>query len=74
LIAEREDSNNWYWKIFRWMTACPFLTIFVLLAIPNFLTGLSGLIAGRADRFGDLAVYLGLLWWYANHDALLEIF
>jgi membrane protein YqaA with SNARE-associated domain len=73
-VKEREGNNAWYWKILRWMTARPFLTLFVLSAIPNFLTDLSGLIAGRMEypypkfllatflgktiRFG-LSAYLG---------------
>jgi membrane protein YqaA with SNARE-associated domain len=46
-ITTQEEKNTWYWRIFRWMTSRPFITIFVLAAIPNFLTDLSGLIAGR---------------------------
>lgn len=74
LVAEREGTNAWYWRIFHWMISRPFLTIFVLAAIPNFLTDLSGLISGRIEypyskfllatflgktiRFG-LSAYLG---------------
>lgn len=62
LVAEREGSNAWYWRIFRWMTSRPFLTIFILSAIPNFLTDLSGLIAGRMEYSYPkflLATFLG---------------
>lgn len=46
------DSNPaaqkaWYFRVVDWMARYPFLTLFVLSAIPNFLTDLSGLIAGR---------------------------
>lgn len=40
-------SQARYWRIFHWTAAHPFLTIFLLSAIPNFLTDLGGLIAGR---------------------------
>jgi membrane protein YqaA with SNARE-associated domain len=61
-IQEKDDNNAWYWKIFRWMTTRPFLTIFILAAIPNFLTDLSGLIAGRIEYSYPkflLATFLG---------------
>lgn len=69
-----DDKGTWYWKIFRWMGDRPFLTIFILSAVPNFLTDIAGLIAGRIEypyyrfliatffgktiRFG-LSAYLG---------------
>ncbi len=47
LIRDPGEARKWYWRIFNWMVRYPFLTLFVLSAIPNFLTDLSGLIAGR---------------------------
>lgn len=47
LVEEREGKNRWYERIFGWMRSHPFFTIFILAAIPNFLTDVSGLIAGR---------------------------
>lgn len=47
LISAREEKNTWYWRIFRWMSKYPFLTIFLLDAIPNFIADLAGLAAGR---------------------------
>jgi membrane protein YqaA with SNARE-associated domain len=47
LIAPQEGAGSWYRRIFRWMGTHPFLTIFLLDAIPNFLGDIAGLIAGR---------------------------
>src|SRR6266540_7191064 len=47
LIAPQERRNTWYQRIFHWMGSHPFLTIFLLDAIPNLLGDMAGLIAGR---------------------------
>jgi membrane protein YqaA with SNARE-associated domain len=47
LIAEPQERKNWYWRIYTWMEGHTFLTLFVFSAIPNFITDVSGLIAGR---------------------------
>ncbi len=47
LITSTEQKNTWYHRIFRWMGSHPFLTIFLLDAIPNLLGDIAGLIAGR---------------------------
>ena len=47
LLAPQEKNDTWYQRIFRWMGIHPFLTIFLLDAIPNFVGDLAGLIAGR---------------------------
>jgi membrane protein YqaA with SNARE-associated domain len=47
LISAQERSDTWYQRIFRWMARQPFLTIFILDAIPNLLGDIAGLIAGR---------------------------
>ncbi len=47
LFTPHERRNTWYQRIFRWMSSHPFLTIFLLDAIPNFLGDIAGLIAGR---------------------------
>ena len=47
LISSQERNNAWYQRIFRWMGNNPFLTIFLLDAIPNFVGDIAGLIAGR---------------------------
>src|SRR6266540_3011763 len=47
LITGKEIKNDWYVRIFQWMGTYPFLTIFLLDAIPNFLGDVAGLIAGR---------------------------
>jgi membrane protein YqaA with SNARE-associated domain len=46
-IASQERNNTWYQRIFHWMETHPFLTIFLLDAIPNFVGDIAGLIAGR---------------------------
>lgn len=46
-ITTQERSSNWYQRIFHWMATHPFLTIFLLDAIPNFVGDIAGLIAGR---------------------------
>ncbi len=62
LISNRMEEGSWYKRIFEWIRGHAFLTIFVLAAIPNFLTDMSGLIAGRIGypfpRF-LLATFLG---------------
>ena len=47
LVLAKERNDTWYQRIFRWMGSHPFLTIFLLDAIPNFLGDIAGLIAGR---------------------------
>jgi membrane protein YqaA with SNARE-associated domain len=47
LIESKERRSAWYWKVLEWMHKYPFLTLFILSAIPNFLTDLAGLVAGR---------------------------
>src|SRR5438552_12614925 len=46
-VAPEINQSQWYYRVFHWTTTYPFLTIFLLAAIPNFLTDLSGIIAGR---------------------------
>jgi membrane protein YqaA with SNARE-associated domain len=73
-INPPERQNTWYQRIFQWMAIHPFLTIFLLDAIPNFVGDIAGLIAGRikysylkfllASFFGktirfSLSAYLG---------------
>ncbi len=47
LIMPQEQKNTWYQRILRWMGSHPFLTIFLLDAIPNLVGDIAGLIAGR---------------------------
>jgi len=47
LLAPQERNDTWHQRILRWMSMHPFLTIFLLDAIPNLLGDLAGLIAGR---------------------------
>jgi membrane protein YqaA with SNARE-associated domain len=62
LITPQERKDSWYQRIFRWMSSHPFLTIFLMDAIPNFLGDIAGLIAGR-NRYSYfkflLASFLG---------------
>jgi membrane protein YqaA with SNARE-associated domain len=74
LFEPRERRDTWYQRVFQWMSRNPFLTIFLLDAIPNLVGDIAGLIAGRnryslfkfllasflgkTIRFG-LAAYLG---------------
>ncbi len=62
LIQEPSQAARWYWRVLNWMVRFPFLTLFVLSAIPNPITDVSGLIAGRIRypywRF-LLATFLG---------------
>jgi membrane protein DedA with SNARE-associated domain len=62
LISPREEKDTWYQRIYRWMSTHPFLTIFLLDAIPNFVGDIAGLIAGR-NRYSYskflLASFLG---------------
>jgi membrane protein YqaA with SNARE-associated domain len=46
-ITPQERQSTWYQRIFYWMGSHPFLTIFLLDAIPNFVGDIAGLIAGR---------------------------
>ena len=48
-VSTGVNESRWYYRVLRWTTMYPFLTIFVLAAIPNFLTDMSGIIAGRID-------------------------
>jgi membrane protein YqaA with SNARE-associated domain len=47
IITPQERNSTWYHRIFHWMGKHPFLTIFLLDAIPNLLGDIAGLIAGR---------------------------
>jgi membrane protein YqaA with SNARE-associated domain len=47
LIRDPAGTTRWYWRVLNWMMRFPFLTLFVLSAIPNPITDVSGLIAGR---------------------------
>ena len=47
VVTPKERKDTWYQRIFRWMGSHPFLTIFLLDAIPNLLGDIAGLIAGR---------------------------
>src|SRR4029079_2090305 len=47
VITPQERKDTWYQRIFQWMGSHPFLTIFLLDAIPNLLGDIAGLIAGR---------------------------
>ncbi len=47
IITPQERNNTWYQRIFHWMGMHPFLTIFLLDAIPNLIGDIAGLIAGR---------------------------
>src|SRR5689334_3646209 len=62
LITPQERKDSWYQRIFRWMSSHPFLTIFLMDAIPNLLGDIAGLIAGR-NRYSYfkflLASFLG---------------
>lgn len=57
LISPQERKDTWYQRIFRWMSTHPFLTIFLLDAIPNFVGDIAGLIAGR-NRYSYLKFLL----------------
>lgn len=77
LISDPGEKAVWYWRVMRWMTRYPFLTLLVISAVPNFITDISGLIAGRIRyaywkyllatflgktiRFG-LSAYLGAMF------------
>jgi membrane protein DedA with SNARE-associated domain len=77
LIRDPDEKVTWYWRILNWMLRYPFLTLFMISAIPNPVTDVGGLIAGRLRypywrylvatffgktiRFG-LAAYLGALF------------
>ena len=74
LIRDPAANATWYWRVLNWMMRFPFLTLFILSAIPNPITDVSGLIAGcisypywlfllatflgKTVRFG-LSAYLG---------------
>ncbi|MFT3895938.1 MAG: VTT domain-containing protein [Anaerolineales bacterium] len=49
LLTTQQRTDTWYWRIFHWMTSHPFLTIFLMDAIPNLLGDIAGLIAGRIN-------------------------
>jgi len=61
-LDPQERNHTWYQRIFQWMGRNPFLTIFLLDAIPNFVGDIAGLIAGR-NRYSYmkflLASFLG---------------
>jgi membrane protein YqaA with SNARE-associated domain len=46
-ITHQDRQSTWYQRIFHWMGMHPFLTIFLLDAIPNLIGDIAGLIAGR---------------------------
>jgi membrane protein YqaA with SNARE-associated domain len=48
-VSAEVNQSRWYYRLFRWITAYPFLAIFLLAAIPNVLTDMSGIIAGRIE-------------------------
>jgi len=80
-VAPETNQSRWYDRLFRWIGAYPFLTILTLAAIPNFLTDLCRIIAGRiaypfpkfllatfigkSIRFG-IAAYIGA-WFFSTH-------
>jgi membrane protein YqaA with SNARE-associated domain len=47
ILTPRERGDAWYWRISAWVQARPFLAVFLLSAIPNPLTDVAGLVAGR---------------------------
>jgi len=47
IITPKEQKGTWYQKVFHWMQTYPFLTIFILDAIPNPFSDIAGLVAGR---------------------------
>ena len=47
IITPQERNSTWYQRIFQWMGTHPFLTIFLLDAVPNLVGDIAGLIAGR---------------------------
>jgi membrane protein YqaA with SNARE-associated domain len=47
IITPQDQNTKWYQRIFHWMGMHPFLTIFVLDAVPNLIGDIAGLIAGR---------------------------
>src|SRR5690349_241356 len=47
IITPQEVNTKWYQRVFHWMGMHPFLTIFLLDAIPNLIGDIAGLIAGR---------------------------
>jgi membrane protein YqaA with SNARE-associated domain len=79
-VSTEVNQSRWYYRLFRWITRYPFLTVLILAAIPNFLTDMSGVIAGRIEypfpkfllatfigktiRFG-VAAYIGA-WFFST--------
>jgi membrane protein YqaA with SNARE-associated domain len=62
LLSPLEGRSGWYRRLAGWITGHPFLTLFFLSAIPNFLTDLGGLWAGRSGYAYPkflLATFLG---------------
>jgi membrane protein YqaA with SNARE-associated domain len=47
ILMDPSEQRAWYWRIMNWMKRYPFLTLFLFSAIPNFITDISGLLAGR---------------------------
>jgi membrane protein YqaA with SNARE-associated domain len=47
ILMDPSEKRVWYWRILGWMKRYPFLTLFLFSAIPNFITDVSGLLAGR---------------------------
>lgn len=47
LITEPSINVKWYWRALGWLKRYPFLTLFLFSAIPNFVTDVAGLLAGR---------------------------
>ncbi len=62
VVQEPTQNKAWYWRVLDWMSHYPFLTLFGFAVIPNPLSDVSGLIAGRIGypywRF-LLATFLG---------------
>lgn len=62
LIPDPSEATRWYWRLLNWMRRYPFVTLLLLSAIPNFLTDVGGLIAGRIQYAYPkylLATFLG---------------
>ncbi len=47
LINIDTEKDTWYARTLRWMMKRPFMTLFIFSAIPNPITDISGLVAGR---------------------------
>jgi len=47
IVPDEQNESKWYFRLLKWMKSHAFLTILVIASIPNFITDVSGLIAGR---------------------------